>query len=87
MAAPPPANRTTVMYMVWAKPLGILYAPASSTSTRHLIADMTVAFLRSSSGHDPLDRQLNDLIGQLAIRIVREIRPTRQGTHRGTREY
>ncbi|ALE83523.1 helix-turn-helix transcriptional regulator [Pseudonocardia sp. HH130629-09] len=32
------------------------------------VAEMTVALLRSSAGHDPLDRDLSDLIGELVTR-------------------
>ncbi len=32
------------------------------------VAEMTVALLRSSAGHDPLDRELTELVGELATR-------------------
>jgi len=32
------------------------------------VAEMTVALLRTSAGHDPLDRDLTDLVGELATR-------------------
>lgn len=32
------------------------------------VADMTVALLRASAGHDPFDRDLTDLVGELATR-------------------
>lgn len=33
-----------------------------------VVADMTVALLRASAGHDPFDRDLTDLVGELATR-------------------